>query len=82
MGAIERFRGYSVVLSADLADIAHDVNLAYPNGIGKGQGLIVMEDTGTNFRLVMAQGSATDSTWTPIDERTDADISSDTITPA
>ena len=82
MGAIEKFRGMSVVLSADLADISHDVNLRYPNGIGKAQGLRVLEDTGTIFRIVMARGSATDSTWTPVDERTDADISSDTITPS
>ena len=76
------FRGKAVILSADLADIAADCNLAYPNGIGKAQGLIVYEDTGSILRLVMAHGSATTSTWTPIDERTDADISSDTITPS
>ena len=74
MGAITRFRGRSIVLSADLADIGHDVNLAYPNGIGKAQGLIVYEDTGTIFRMVMAQGAATDDVWSAVDERTAADL--------
>lgn len=82
MGAITTFRGKAVILSADLADATHDCNLTYPNGIGKAQGMIVYEDTGTILRLVMAQGSAATSTWTPIDERTDADVTSDTITPS
>jgi hypothetical protein len=73
--------GRAVISSADLADIGADCNLAYPSGIGKTAGLILYEDTGSLLRLVMAQGAATDSTWTAVDERTDADVASDVITP-
>ena len=75
-------RGRAVVLSADLADATADVNLAYPNGIGKAAGVMVYEDTGSLYRLVMAQGAGVTDTWTPVDERTDADVASDTITPS
>lgn len=75
------FRGKAVVSSADLADKTADCNLQYPNGIGKKKGLVVYEDNGSTYDLVMATGSATTSTWLPINERTDADVTSDTITP-
>ena len=71
--------GRAVITSADLADITADCNLAYPNGIGKKKGMMVYEDNGTTYDLVMASGSATNSTWISVNERTVADIA--VITP-
>jgi len=81
MAAFEHVRGMTVVQSADLADITHPVNLPYPNGIGKTQGLVVINDNGTTFQLVMAQGAAANAVWSPVDVRTElADVAD--ITPA
>lgn len=63
MGAITQAGGQTVVLSADLADISHDVNLTYPNGIGKRKGMEVIRDTGTVLQKAIARGSDPDSVW-------------------
>jgi hypothetical protein len=56
--------GLPVIVSADIADITSDANAKYPSGIGKRDGMFALEDNGTTKDLVMANGSATDDTWT------------------
>jgi len=70
----ETVLGKSIVPSADLADIAADVNVVYPNGIGKSKGMLVYEDTGSILVLRMAQGNAADDIWSLVTETTTDDV--------
>lgn len=80
--AYEQIRGKSVIPAADLADLTADCNLVYPNGIGKTNGLMVYADAGSDvLTLVMANGSAANSTWTTITESTAADVAAGTYSP-
>jgi hypothetical protein len=61
--AITKSGGQTIVPSADLADITADVNLPYPNGIGKRKGMEVVRDTGTVLQKAIARGDAADDIW-------------------
>lgn len=62
----EIIAGLPVIASADIADVDADCNLAYPNGIGKRDGTFALRDTGSAKELIMANGSATNATWTKV----------------
>ena len=64
--AYDVIAGLPVIPSADIADIDADCNGSYPNGIGKRDGMFALRDTGSAKELVMANGSATDDTWTKV----------------
>lgn len=63
MAVVTRSGGHTIVLSADLADVAHDVNAEYPNGIGKRKGMTVIRDTGTVLQYAVARGAGTTAVW-------------------
>lgn len=74
--------GKAIVPTADIADVAADVNAAYPNGIGKQKGMMVYEDTGSILRIMLAQGAAPTDDWSVVTESTAAEVASETVTPA
>ena len=69
--AYETALGKSIVPVADIADIAADVNVSYPNGIGKKKGMLVYVDMGATLEIYMAQGEAPADLWSPITTGTD-----------
>lgn len=61
--AITHSGGQTIIPVAELADVTADVNLTYPNGIGKRKGLEVVVDNGTILQKAIARGSAAADLW-------------------
>jgi len=70
--------GMPVIPAADIADVAAEPNLSYPNGIGKRDGMFVLVDTAGVSALYMANGKLPASTWTKVGDGAAAVV----VTPA
>ncbi len=59
--------GMPVIPQAEIAAIAGEPNLTYPNGIGKRDGMFVLVDEGAGVKaLYMANGKLANSKWTKV----------------
>ncbi len=58
--------GKAVVPVADITDLTADVNLGYPNGIGKRKGMQVYADDAGVLILHQATGALPADTWRPV----------------
>jgi len=64
--AYDHIGGLTVVPSADVADVTSDLNLAYPEGINKRDGLFFLRDTGAAYELFMSNGVLPADTHTKV----------------
>lgn len=76
--AYSHINGLAVIPSADVADIASDLNLAYPSGINKRDGMFFLRDTGSALELFMCNGPLPADTCTKVGDGASAVV----ITPA
>jgi hypothetical protein len=76
--AYKHIGGLTVVPSADVIDEASDLNLAYPSGINKRDGMFFLRDTGSALELFMSNGPLVNDTHTKVGDGAAAVV----ITPA
>lgn len=66
--------GKSVITAANLADLTHEVNLVYPNGIGKKEGMMVFAGAAGARIKYMATGALAADPWIPVTNGEQADL--------
>ena len=64
--------GKMVVTAAELADVDAQVNLAYPNGVGKKEGMMVYAGAAGSRIMYVASGALPASPWNVVSTVTGA----------
>ena len=64
--------GKIVVTAAELADVDADVNVVYPNGVGKREGMVVYAGAAGSRLMYVASGALPASPWNVVSTVTGA----------
>lgn len=66
--------GKADLTAANLADLTHPINLVYPNGLGKKEGVCVYAGAAGSKIMYMATGALAADPWVPVTNGEEIDL--------